>query len=53
MNRVWRRITLALLAGGAVLFQLPSCVEVAAAVGASASVVTAGGVLFLIRQVLR
>ncbi|TWT44119.1 hypothetical protein RAS1_05260 [Phycisphaerae bacterium RAS1] len=53
MNRTFRRAWLVALTGGAILFQLPSCVEVAATVGASASVVTAGGVLFLIRQVLR
>ncbi len=42
----------ALLAGGAMLLQVPSCAETATIIGSYAQVVTAGGVIYLIARVL-
>jgi len=38
--------------GGAVLFQAPTCTEQASFITAFSSVVTAGGVLYLVNRVL-
>lgn len=42
----------ALLASGSVLFQAPSCVETAAVVTSAASVASAGGILYLVYQII-
>ena len=46
-----KRLALAVLSG-AVLFQTPGCVETALGLSTLGTLVTAGGVLYLIRKVL-
>jgi hypothetical protein len=50
-NGQWKRLLLAAFSG-AILFQAPGCVETALGISTLASVVTAGGVIYLIRRVL-
>jgi len=50
MNRL--RKWAALLMPGAMMLQTTGCIEAAATAGATASVVTAGGVLYLISRIL-
>lgn len=47
----WRKWA-AMLLPGAMMLQTTGCVETAIAAGATASVVTAGGLLFLISRIL-
>ncbi len=47
----WHKMALVLMSG-TILLQLPSCTDTAIYVSSVAQVVTAGGVLFLIRKVL-
>ncbi len=51
MRNSLKRWTLAVLSGS-VLMQVPGCTETAIAVTTVASVLTAGGVLFLVRRVI-
>lgn len=46
-----RKLTLAILSG-AMLFQVPGCAEAAIYVTSLASVVTAGGVIYLVWRVI-
>jgi hypothetical protein len=47
----WKRSALALLSG-MVLFQVPGCTEAALGIMTLASVVTAGGVIYLVTRVI-
>jgi len=47
----WKRTALAMLCG-AVLLQTPACTETSLIVSSLANVVTAGGVVYLVTQVL-
>ena len=47
----WKRLALAMLSG-AVLLQAPGCAEAAIGLTALSSIVTAGGVIYLVVRVL-
>lgn len=47
----WKKLALLMLGGGA-LFQVAGCAETAIYVQSIASAVTAGGVLYLVQQVM-
>lgn len=47
----WKRLALTML-GGAMLFQTPGCLDAAIYVTSLASVVTAGGVVYLVWRVV-
>ncbi|MCK4340530.1 MAG: hypothetical protein KAY37_02255 [Phycisphaerae bacterium] len=47
----WKKLTLGLLSGS-LLLQLPACTETALAISSLASVVTAGGVMYLVQRVI-
>lgn len=47
----WRRLAFAVLSG-AMLFQTPGCAEAALGITTLASVVTAGGVMYLVVRVI-
>lgn len=47
----WMRLSAA-IAGGAVLLQTSACADVTGGVTAVASTITAGGVLYIVRQIL-
>ncbi len=50
MRKNWKKLALAMLSG-AVMFQAPACAEAALAVTTLSSVVTAGGVMYLVWRV--
>ena len=54
LNEQWKRYKrmAILVLSGSVLYQVTGCTQTAVAIGAYASLVTAGGVLYLIRKVL-
>ncbi len=47
----WKKLSLALLSGS-ILFQVPACTQTAIGISTLASLVTAGGVVYLIRKVI-
>jgi hypothetical protein len=51
-NNVWKKLLAVGLIGGSFLFQAPTCVDRAQIVTAVSSVVTAGGVLYLVDRVI-
>ena len=52
MKRYRWKAWLALVASGSVMFQAPTCAETAAVVTSVATVATAGGVIYLVTQVI-
>lgn len=49
---VWKKLLAVGLLGGLFLFQAPTCADRAATITAVSSLVTAGGVLYLVGRVL-
>ena len=49
-NTTWKKLALALLSGS-VMFQIPACTQTAIGISTFASLVTAGGVAYLVFRV--
>jgi hypothetical protein len=49
---LWKKLLAVGVLGGSFLFQTPTCTERAALVTAFSSAITAGGVLYLVNQVI-
>ncbi len=49
----WKKMLAIGALSGAVLFQTPACTDAAQIITAGASVVTAGGVMYLVDRVIR
>lgn len=54
MKKMWKKMLAVGLIGGAIMFQTPTCTQsTAELITAGASLVTAGGVLYLVDRVVR
>ena len=53
MKKMWKKLLAVGLISGAFMFQTPTCTPTAEVITAGASLVTAGGVLYLVDRVVR
>ena len=53
MKKMWKKLLVVGLVGGSIMFQTPTCTQTAEVITAGASIVTAGGVLYLVDRVVR
>jgi hypothetical protein len=51
-RNVWKKLLAVGLIGGSFLFQAPTCTERAAVITAFSSVITAGGLLYIVDRVI-
>lgn len=52
-KKMWKKLVVIGVISGSIMFQTPACVQTAEVVTAAASMVTAGGVLYLVDRVVR
>lgn len=52
-KKLWKKLLAVGVLSGSIMFQTPACVQTAEVVTAASSLVTAGGVIYLVDRVIR